>query len=39
MTNLGYFVDERENLEATMFQVHYELVASALVVKEGKNQS
>ena len=37
MTNSGYFVDEQENPEAAMFQAaHYELVASALAVKEGK---
>ncbi|MGX5376929.1 6-phospho-beta-glucosidase [Ligilactobacillus sp. LYQ135] len=37
MTNSGYFVNEQENPEAAMFQAaHYELVASALAVKEGK---
>ncbi|CCI81336.1 6-phospho-beta-glucosidase [Lactobacillus hominis] len=36
MTNSGYFVDEQENPEATMFQAaHYELVASAIAVIKG----
>lgn len=37
MTNSGYFDDEQENPEVTMFQAaRYELVASALAVKEDK---
>ena len=36
MTNSGYFVDEQENPEASMFQAaHYELVASAKAVVMG----